>query len=220
MRWSLILRSSTISMFPVPLNSWKISSSMRLPVSISAVATIVREPASSVLRAAAKILRGVSMARASIPPLIVRPPPPIALLNARAVRVMESRRINTCFPASTSCFALDPLVRIDRGQLLKWRETLIFRRLFTIDLQQLDQLRAAAAAPGFTVNPHAVTQGKTANNFGGYKNILRRLHEIALRIAQKSETLAGDFNDTFAEFRFGLNLFATFGSRLSSLASD
>src|SRR5882757_8400742 len=61
MRWSLILRSSTISMFPVPLNSWKISSSMRLPVSIRAVATMVSEPASSVFRAAAKILRGISM---------------------------------------------------------------------------------------------------------------------------------------------------------------
>src|SRR5438552_12003045 len=116
------------------------------------------------------------------------------------------------------CLELDSFVRIDCGQILKWRETLIFRWLFTINLQQLDQLGAAAAAPGFTVNPHAVTQGETANNFGGYKNILRRLHEVALRVAQKSETLARNFNDTFAEFRFGLNLFAIFGSWLSSLS--
>ena len=39
-RRSASLRSSTSSMLPVPLNSWKISSSMRLPVSISAVPTI------------------------------------------------------------------------------------------------------------------------------------------------------------------------------------
>ena len=42
---------------------------MRLPVSISAVAMMVSEPASSVLRAAAKILRGISRARASMPPV-------------------------------------------------------------------------------------------------------------------------------------------------------
>src|SRR5439155_18141162 len=78
---------------------------IRLPVSIRAVATMVSEPASSVFRAAAKILRGISMARASMPPLMVRPPRPLALLKARAVRVMESSRINTCFPASTSRLA-------------------------------------------------------------------------------------------------------------------
>src|SRR5207248_2752610 len=38
-------------MFPVPLNSSKINSSMRLPVSINAVARIVRLPPSSTLRA-------------------------------------------------------------------------------------------------------------------------------------------------------------------------
>ena len=36
-----------------------------------------------------------------MPPLMVRPPPPVALLNARAVRVMESSRMKTCLPAST-----------------------------------------------------------------------------------------------------------------------
>ncbi len=41
-------------MFPVPLNSSKITSSIRLPVSTSAVATIVREPPFSMLRAAPK----------------------------------------------------------------------------------------------------------------------------------------------------------------------
>ena len=92
-------------MFPVPLNSWKISSSMRLPVSMSAVATMVSEPASSVLRAAAKILRGISSARLSTPPDIVRPPPAIALLNARPRRVIESRRMNTSRPLSTSRLA-------------------------------------------------------------------------------------------------------------------
>ena len=41
-------------MFPVPLNSWKITSSMRLPVSTSAVARMVRLPEFSQLRAAPK----------------------------------------------------------------------------------------------------------------------------------------------------------------------
>ena len=41
-------------MLPVPLNSSKITSSMREPVSISAVATMVSEPPSSMFRAAPK----------------------------------------------------------------------------------------------------------------------------------------------------------------------
>src|SRR5581483_9577645 len=48
-------------MLPVPLNSSKMTSSMRLPVSISAVAMIVREPPSSTLRAAARKLEGVGI---------------------------------------------------------------------------------------------------------------------------------------------------------------
>jgi hypothetical protein len=79
-------------------------------------------------------------------------------------------------------------------------------------------LRAAAPAAGFTVNPHAIAQAKTAHNLGSYKNILRRLHEVTLRIAQESKTFARDFDDAFAEFRFGLNLFAPFGTGLRSLA--
>ena len=46
--------ASTISRLPVPLNSSKITSSILLPVSISAVARIVSEPPSSTLRAEPK----------------------------------------------------------------------------------------------------------------------------------------------------------------------
>ena len=47
-------RSSLSSMLPVPLNSSKITSSMREPVSTRAVARMVSEPPSSMLRAAPK----------------------------------------------------------------------------------------------------------------------------------------------------------------------
>ena len=69
--------------------------------SIRAVAMIVSEPASRVLRAAAKSLRGVSSALMSRPPLPVRPPPLIALLNARPIRVIESSTMKTSSPIST-----------------------------------------------------------------------------------------------------------------------
>ena len=91
-RRSANLRSSTNSMLPVPLNSWKINSSMRLPVSIRAVPTIVSEPPSSNSRAVAKSFLGMSMALMSTPPLIVRPVLPTHLLNARARRVIESKQ--------------------------------------------------------------------------------------------------------------------------------
>ncbi len=52
-------------MLPVPLNSSKMTSSMREPVSISAVARMVSEPPSSMLRAAPKkrlgLLQGVGV---------------------------------------------------------------------------------------------------------------------------------------------------------------
>jgi hypothetical protein len=61
-------------MLPVPLNSSKITSSMRLPVSTSAVAQMVSEPPPSTLRAEPKSARGFSIVRESRPPDIVRPP--------------------------------------------------------------------------------------------------------------------------------------------------
>ena len=96
---------------------------------------------------------------------------------------------------------LDPLVRIDRRQFFERPQALIFGRLFVIDLEQTGQLRTAIAAAGFAVNPHPVTQSKAAHDFRRDENILRRLHEIAFRIAQKSEAFAGNLDDAFAKFR-------------------
>ena len=75
MRCSASSRSSTSSMLPVPLNSSKITWSIREPVSIRAVATMVSEPPSSTFRAAPKKAFGLSRVRESIPPESVRPPP-------------------------------------------------------------------------------------------------------------------------------------------------
>ena len=60
-------------MLPVPLNSSKITSSMREPVSTSAVARMVSEPPSSMLRAAPKNLFGGNSAVESTPPDRMRP---------------------------------------------------------------------------------------------------------------------------------------------------
>ena len=84
MRLSEIFRSSTSSLFPVPLNSSKITSSMREPVSISAVAMMVSEPPSSMLRAAPKKRLGRCSALASTPPERILPECGTTVLCARA----------------------------------------------------------------------------------------------------------------------------------------
>ncbi len=60
-------------MLPVPLNSSKITSSMREPVSTRAVAMMVRLPPSSMLRAAPKKRLGFCSALASTPPVSTLP---------------------------------------------------------------------------------------------------------------------------------------------------
>ena len=50
-------------------------SSIREPVSTSAVAMIVSDPPPSALRAAPKKRRGFSIVRASMPPDMILPPP-------------------------------------------------------------------------------------------------------------------------------------------------
>ena len=87
-------------MFPVPLNSWKMISSIREPVSTSAVAMMVSEPPPSALRAAPKNRRGFSIVRASMPPEMILPPPFCMWLYARAMRVIESRKMIACLPHS------------------------------------------------------------------------------------------------------------------------
>ena len=60
-------------MLPVPLNSSKITSSIFEPVSMSAVARIVSEPPSSMLRAEPKNFFGGYSADESTPPDMIRP---------------------------------------------------------------------------------------------------------------------------------------------------
>mmetsp|Transcript_9962 Transcript_9962/g.12976 ORF Transcript_9962/g.12976 Transcript_9962/m.12976 type:complete len:214 (-) Transcript_9962:183-824(-) len=104
-RLSAILRSSTISELPVPLNSSKITSSMREPVSISAVAMIVSEPPSSIFRAAPKKRLGRCSALASTPPVRTFPEDGTTVLKALPSLVIESRRITTSRLCSTRRFA-------------------------------------------------------------------------------------------------------------------
>ena len=96
-----ISRSRTSSRLPVPLNSSKITSSIREPVLTRAVATIVREPPPSMRRAAPKNRLGFSSAFASTPPDRIFPDIGVTVLCARARRVMESRRMTTSCPDST-----------------------------------------------------------------------------------------------------------------------
>ena len=92
MRLSASLRTRLISMLPVPLNSSKMTSSIFEPVSMSAVATIVRLPPSSMLRAAPKKRFGRCSALVSKPPDRVRPVEGMTWFHARASRVIESSK--------------------------------------------------------------------------------------------------------------------------------
>src|SRR5699024_8871283 len=72
-RLSASCRDSRSSMFPVPLNSSKITSSIFEPVSTSAEARMVSDPPCSMLRAAPKNFFGGYSAEASTPPESIRP---------------------------------------------------------------------------------------------------------------------------------------------------
>ena len=108
-------------MFPVPLNSSKMTWSPWLPVSTRQVAIMVRLPASSVLRADPKIRLGTSRALESMPPESVRPLEACLRerLKARPRRVIESSTTTTCLPAST--------IRLHRSmhmmEMAMWRST-------------------------------------------------------------------------------------------------
>src|SRR6201994_406088 len=92
-RLSDTLRSRINSELPVPLNSSKITSSMRLPVSTRAVAIIVSDPPSSIFLAAPKKRLGRWRALESTPPDNTLPDGGTIVLYARARRVIESSRM-------------------------------------------------------------------------------------------------------------------------------
>ena len=95
---------------PVPLNSSNITSSILLPVSIKAVANIVRLPPNSIFLAAPKNFFGLCNAAGSIPPDNVFPDDGITRLYALASLVILSSNITTSFPCSTTLFALSSTI--------------------------------------------------------------------------------------------------------------
>jgi hypothetical protein len=113
MRLSESLRSSTSSLLPVPLNSSKITSSMREPVSISAVAMRVSEPPFSMLRAEPKkrLGRGIATQKQdAFEPVRVAQHPsgdPLALQRQELAETVDSLRN----------FAVDHLLRRGRGSI-------------------------------------------------------------------------------------------------------
>lgn len=85
------------SIFPVPLNSSKITSSIREPVSISAVDNIVSEPPSFRFLAAPKNCLGPYSELGSKPPDKVFPLDCMVMLYALASLVILSNNITTSF---------------------------------------------------------------------------------------------------------------------------
>ena len=71
--FSAIFLSKLISEFPVPLNSSNITSSILEPVSMRAVAIMVKLPPPSMFLAAPKNLFGFCRALASTPPVRIFP---------------------------------------------------------------------------------------------------------------------------------------------------
>src|SRR5215211_4628510 len=132
MRRSARRRSRRSSMLPVPLNSSKITSSMREPVSTSAVARMVSDPPSSMLRAAPKNRFGLCSAAASTPPERILPECGTSVLYARASRVIESSRMTTSRPYSTRRLAFSMTIS------LTWMCRLAERRADDLDVGPLD----------------------------------------------------------------------------------
>ena len=109
-RFSDSFLSRCTSILPVPLNSSNITSSILLPVSINAVANIVKLPPFSMFLAAPKNFLGLCNAAGSRPPDSVFPDEGITKLYALAKRVILSNNITTSFPCSTTLFALSKTI--------------------------------------------------------------------------------------------------------------
>ncbi len=89
------------------------------------------------------------------------------------------------------------------------------RRIVSVDRGEAVHLQAAVAAADLALDPMAVAQRESADDFRRDKNIGRALDEVPLRIAQKAESLAGNFDDPLGKdrllLRIGLALGGWFG---------
>src|SRR2546426_255394 len=150
-RLSARRRSRWTSMFPVPLNSSKITSSMRLPVSTMAVAMIVRLPPSSMFRAAPKNRLGRCSALESKPP--ERTLPLGERLKHHGLAGPGSRHDQPALALADRgdefhdagavlvriVLQIDPLLRIERGQVVEQDLVAGDFGVLVIDLLDLEQ---------------------------------------------------------------------------------
>ena len=90
------------------------------------------------------------------------------------------------------------LVGIDRGQLLEDREVLVQFGLAAIDLPQLDHLWATMAIADVAFEVHAVAQSIAPHHLRGDEYVIRSLRETPVPLAQKSESLVGNLEQSGA----------------------
>ena len=67
------------------------------------------------------------------------------------------------------------------------------------DLGAAEKLRTAAAFADLALDPHTVAQIERAHHFGGDEDVVVRLCEVALRVAEETESLAADLDDALGE---------------------
>ncbi len=99
-------------------------------------------------------------------------------------------------------FQFDPFQRADDRQLIKGRELAGAFGLVPVDFGEPMQLRSSIAFAGLALDPLAIPQVITADNFRRDKDIARILDKAPFGIPDKAEAFAGDFHDTFAETEF------------------
>ncbi len=103
---------------------------------------------------------------------------------------------------SWSCLQLQPLVRVERGEVVEEGLVARHRRILEIDLGDLEQGEVALPFLGradLAGDGVAGAQIEAADLRGGNVDVVRAGKVIGIRGAQEAETVREDFENPFAE---------------------